>query len=116
MEDNPKDPEVVSKDARDVSLRNKFSKILKSPLKPRKLYDLTEERYIYSWEEIFYEIGKLQEKADRSQKIEYIQTPASPTQIQPFPLPGNGTWTCGNLNSNACTRNSSCPSCVEYDN
>jgi hypothetical protein len=113
MEDNPKDPETVYRDAQDVSLRSKFSKILKSPLKPRKLYDLTDERVTYSWEEIFYEIGKLQERADRPQKTEYITTPNTGT---PWTFPGNGTWTCGNSNSNGCSHGTSRPSCVNYDN
>ncbi len=114
MEDNPKDTEAVYRDAQDVSLRNKFSKILKSPLKTRKVYDLTDERVTYSWEEIFYEIGKLQERADRPQKTEYITT-TTPNTGTPWTFPGNGTWTCGKSNSNGCNHGSSCPSCVNYD-
>lgn len=74
MEDKPKDPEIVYKDSQDASLRNKFSKVLNSPIKKKGMYDFSDERVIYSWEEIFNEIGKLQEKAE-SKKTEYISYP-----------------------------------------
>jgi len=47
----------------DKELREKFSKVLGAPYTTRSMYDSTSSRATYSWEEIFNEIGKLQERA-----------------------------------------------------
>ena len=44
----------------DKDIREKFSKVLGAPE-----YGLSSTKVVYSWEEIFCEIGKLQERANR---------------------------------------------------
>lgn len=49
---------------RDKELREIFSKILNAPFQRREQYSYKDsERTTFTWEEIFNEIGKLQERS-----------------------------------------------------
>lgn len=65
----------------DKELREKFSKILGSPLEQRGMSYVSNNKHeVYSWEEIFNEIGKLQERAN--------QPPQVVKEYWPSPTPG----------------------------
>jgi hypothetical protein len=49
---------------RDKELREIFSKILNAPFVRKSPYDTKNELTTFTWEEIFNEIGKLQQKAN----------------------------------------------------
>lgn len=69
----------------DLELRKKFSRVLGAPSsRGTGVYDSLKQ-ITYSWEEIFNEIGKLQERANKPAKIEYVpyQVPQPQTPINP---------------------------------
>lgn len=47
----------------EKQLREKFSVVLGSPCITSQYYDSTKKRVIYSWEQIFFELGKLTQKS-----------------------------------------------------
>lgn len=56
----------------EKQMRERLSKILGAPNKKRGAYDYTDEQITWSWEEIFFAIGKLKERASERDKTPYI--------------------------------------------
>lgn len=65
----------------DKELREKFSKVLGAPR-----YGLSSTVEIFSWEEIFCEVGKLQERANRPipPPMPFPTTPQSESKEAPY--------------------------------
>ncbi len=50
---------------RELELRKTFSKLLNAPFAKRETYDYgNDKRIVYSWDEIFFELGRLTEKSN----------------------------------------------------
>ena len=64
----------------DKEMREQFSKVLGSPTDFRNAYN--EKQVVWSWEEIFNKIGKLQERASRPPEVVKEYWPST----NPMPL------------------------------
>jgi hypothetical protein len=78
------DYQVFKKDMdNDKELREKFSRVLGAPISQRGMYGVSDDKQsVYSWEEIFTEIGKLLQRAN-TPKIEYITREKDPLYNYP---------------------------------
>ena len=64
----------TNKELSDVDLqrRKNLSEMLYAPFKKKGMYDYDTERIIYSWPEIYFELGKLTSKRDYVDLMETI--------------------------------------------
>jgi hypothetical protein len=85
---------------RDLELREIFSKLLDAPGKKKTIYDHTDERITYSWEEIFCELGRLRERATKA--LEKSYTPEDRPSLRPFE---NVIQACHYHNGYPCYKN-----------
>lgn len=58
----------------DLEHRTTLSKVLGAPLKKKDPYEYKSEQIVYSWGEIYYEIGRLAERASQNHKQHVHET------------------------------------------